>query len=118
MKNCKINDCDLFILSGFCKYEANDTFLVKFHNSDKFPIDITTFDDSGNEQLLVKRRINPGDHYSHKAFFIQEFFFTRSNTKQSLQASANGVTADDFEGCRFKAEKSKPILVEIYRGIG
>lgn len=87
-----------------------------FLNLDKFPIDIKRYDENWKEKL-VKSRVYPENQYAHKVFFRQYFFFERSDSNQSLQASANEVTADFFEGCRFKAEAGRPLTVRISRGI-
>ena len=67
--------------------------------------------------MLVKSRVDPESEYAHEDFFRQYFFFERSDSNQSLPAFANGVTADFFEGCRFKAEAGTPLTVKISRGI-
>ena len=91
-------------------------FLVKFHNSDEmFEIDIKMFDENLNEQIL-KYRVEPKDEYLYEAHFSQQFFFEISGTKRRLRASANGITADVFEGCRFKAKEGGLLLVNIKRG--
>ena len=82
---------------------------------DKFPIDIKKYDENWNEKL-VKSRVDPESEYAHEDFFRQFFFFERSDSNQSLPAFANGVTADFFEGCRFKAEAGIPLTVKISRG--
>ena len=44
------------------------------------------------------------------------WLFLRSNTRERLKAHANGVVAETFEGCRFKAEANKQIIVNISGG--
>ena len=110
---CLIN---FYFLIGLCPYSKNDKVSVTFLNLDKFPIDIKRYDENWKEKL-VKSRVYPENQYAHEVFFRQYFFFERSDSNQSLQASANGVTADFFEGCRFKAEAGRPLTVRISRGI-
>ena len=90
-------------------------FLVKFHNSDDLEIDIKMYDENLNEQTL-KYRVQPKDEYLYEAQFSQQFFFERSDTKRRLRASANGITADVFEGCQFKAKEGRLLLVHITGG--
>ena len=73
------------------------------------------YDENLNEQL-IKPRIEPEAEYSHEAYFDQNFVFKRSENHQRLRASANGVTADAFEGCHFKAKQGRLILVTIFGG--
>ena len=90
-------------------------FSIKFHNSDNQEVDIKMYDESLNEQL-IKSRIEPNDEYSYEAYFSQNFFFVRYQTEKRLRASANGMTADVFEGCQFKAKEGRLILVTINGG--
>ena len=90
-------------------------FLVKFHNSDELEIDIKMYDENLNEQIL-KYRVQPEDEYLYEAQFSQQFFFERSDTKRRLRAMANGITADVFEGCQFKAKEGRLLLVDIRGG--
>ena len=62
---------------------------------------------------LVKSGIDPEDEYTHEAKFGQNFFFKRSDFDERLKASANGLTADIFEGCRFGAEEGRLIFVNV-----
>ena len=90
-------------------------FLVKFHNSYEFEIDIKMYDESLNEEIL-KYRVQPKDEYLYEAHFSQQFFFENSDTKRRLRASANGITADGFEGCQFKAKEGRLLPVNITGG--
>ena len=65
---------------------------------------------------LVKARIDPEDEYTHEAKFGENFFFKRSGLDKRLKASANGLTADIFEGCRFLAEEGRLIFVNVSGG--
>ena len=73
------------------------------------------YDGNWNEKV-IKLKIEPKDEYSHEAYFTQNFIFKRSGTGKRLTANANGVTSQVFEGCRFKAEKYRIILVDISGG--
>ena len=73
------------------------------------------YDENLNEQL-IKSRIEPEAEYSHEAYFYQNFVFKRSENYQRLKANANGVTADVFEGCHFKAKQGRLILVYVSGG--
>lgn len=89
--------------------------MVKFHNYDKYPIDIKKYDQGWNEQL-VKANVQPGYEYSEEAFFSHNYYFVRSKTHERLNSSANDVTAILFEGCRFQAETGKLIIVNVLKG--
>lgn len=73
------------------------------------------YDKSGNVKL-AKSKVDPEDEYSHEAYFGQNFFFKRSATDKRLKASANGVTAELFEGCRFRAKEGRLTLVNVSDG--
>ena len=73
------------------------------------------YDESLNEQIL-KYRVPPKNEYLYEAHFSQQFFFENSDTKRRLRASANGATADVFEGCLFKAKEGRLLLVNIIGG--
>ena len=90
-------------------------FFVKFHNLDQYQIDIKMYDKSGNIKV-AKSKVDPGYEYSHEAYFGQNFFFKRSATDKQLKASANGVTAELFEGCRFMAMGGRLMLVNVSDG--
>ena len=62
-------------------------------------------------------RLGKGKEFTHQAYFTQNWLFLRSNARQRLKARANGVVAETFEGCRFKAEANKQINVNISGGI-
>ena len=98
-----------------CQNGEIGNFFVKFHNADEFPIDISMYDENLNEQV-IKSRIEPEAEYSHEAYFYQTFVFKRSENYQRLKANANGVTADVFEGCHFKAKQGRLILVYVSGG--
>ena len=90
-------------------------FFVKFHNSDRHPIDIKTYDREWNEGTL-KSKLGPEEEFSHETYFTQNFLFKRSETKDRLKATANGVTSEVFEGCRFGAEPGRLLFVNIISG--
>ena len=73
------------------------------------------YDERLNEQL-IKSKIEPEAEYSHEAYFEQNFVFKRSENYQRLKANANGITADVFEGCHFKAKQGRLILVNVSGG--
>ena len=90
-------------------------FYVKFHNLDSYRIDIKRYDKNMMIQL-VKSRIEPDGEYTHVAKFGQNFFSKRSDADKRLKVSANGITADIFEGCRFGAEEGRLIYVNVSSG--
>ena len=96
-------------------YGKQDIFFVKFHNADVEPIDIKRYNENGNREEMYSR-LDPGKGFSHQAYFTQNWLFLRSNTRDRLNARANGVVAETFEGCRFKAEANKQINVNISGG--
>ena len=96
-------------------YGKQDIFFVKFHNADEEPIDIKRYNENGNREEMYSR-LGQGKGFSHQAYFTQNWLFLRSNTKERLNARANGVVAETFEGCRFKAEANKQINVNISGG--
>ena len=102
-------------MPGVCLYDESDMFFAKFHNLDEYSIDIIKYDERWN-QNLIKSRLDPNDEYSHEAYFAQNFLFKRSDTKDRLKASANGVTSEVFEGCRYRADAGRLILVNILGG--
>ena len=105
-----------FTISDSCAYGKNERFFVKFHNSAKFAIDIKMY---GNtyDMISVKSAVAPGVEYAHEALFKDKFFFTKSDTNDRLNASANGIKSTVFEGCLFKAEQGRMITVYISEGI-
>lgn len=87
-------------------------FFIKFHNSAPYPIDIKMYGKAWNEKI-VKLALGPEDEYTHEAYFTYKFFFTKSDTHQRLNASANGLLAIAFEGCKFQAKPGRLIVVYI-----
>ena len=104
----------LFILES-CLYGKQDTFFVKFINSDEQPIDIKRYNENGNREEMYSR-LGQGKGFTHQAYFTQNWLFLKSDTRERLNARANGVVAETFEGCRFKAEANKQINVNISGG--
>ena len=90
-------------------------FSAKFHNFDTHPIDIIRYNQEWNENL-VKSMLGPEEEYSHETYFTTKFFFKRSDTRERMMASANGVTSAVFEGCRFHAQAGRLLFVNISRG--
>ena len=102
-------------IADSCVHTENGRFYAKFHNSDNHRIDIKRHNE-GMMIQLVKSNIDSEDEYTHEAKFGQNFFFKRSDFDKRLKASANGLTADIFEGCRFGAEEGRLIFVNISSG--
>ena len=98
-----------------CAYGENRLFSVAFHNLDEYQIDIKMYDDNGKEQLIISR-LQPDEKHTHEAYFTQNFFFVRSDSHKRLKAEANGIMADIFEGCLFKAKEGRLISVNISSG--
>ena len=57
-------------------------------------------------------------YYDHtlEVNFTQRFFFKRSDYDKRLKATANGVTSDVFQGCRYQAMKGRFLSVDITSG--
>ena len=100
-----------------CKHGKNDKFFVKFHNSDKYPIDVLQYDENWNEKI-VKSKIKPENEFTYETVFLQNFLFKRADTDKRLKASSNGMISDVFEGCRFEAKAGRLIDVKIFYGNG
>ena len=100
-----------------CKHGKNDKFFVKFHNSDKYPIDVLQYDENWNEKI-VKSNINPENEFTYETVFLQNFLFKRADTDKRLKASSKGMISDVFEGCRFEAKQGRLINVNISYGNG
>ena len=73
------------------------------------------YDDNWKEQL-IESRVQPHGKRTHEVYFNQKFFFVRSDNNMRLKAEANGIIADIFEGCLFKAKEGRLILVNISSG--
>ena len=73
------------------------------------------YDDNWKEQL-IESRVQPDGKHTHEAYFNQKFFFMRSDNHKRLKAEANGIMADIFEGCLFKAKEGRLIVVNISSG--
>ena len=103
------------IFTDSCEENENGRFSVKFHNSAKFPVDVKLYDNNLVLQL-VKSALGPEAEYTHQASFQDRFAFTKSNTIDRLNVSANGITALVFDGCQFEAEEGRLITVFISEG--
>ena len=102
--------------SSHSEKRGNVSFFVTFRNDDGHPLDILRYDQSWNEEVVVKERLDPGIDFPHVAYFNQNFIFKRSDTKDRLKAFSNGVTAIVFEGCRFNMHAGTGSLVIISSG--
>ena len=105
----------LSILTDSCSNSDNSVFTVRFHNLDDYEIDIKEYDNYWNEKI-IKSRIPPGDDHTLEVNFTQRFFFKRSDYDKRLKATANGVTSDVFQGCRYQAMKGRFLSVDISSG--
>ena len=106
---------DYFEFTDLCAYNENSLFSATFHNLGECEIDIKMYDDNGKEQLIISR-LQPDEKHTHEAYFTQNFFFVRSDSHKRLKAEANGIMADIFEGCLFKAKEGRLISVNISSG--
>ena len=105
-----------FIFTDSCEENENGRFSVKFHNSAKFPIDVKLYDNNNLVLQLVKSALGPEAEYTRQASFQDRFAFTKSNTIDRLNVSANGIMAFAFNGCQFEAEEGGLITVYISGG--
>ena len=90
-------------------------FTVTFRNSGTHPVDIKTYDDGWNEEM-VRQNLNPGEESPHETSFTQKWLFKRTDTGVRMKASANGVTSEVFAGCRYGAESGRLLPVTILGG--
>ena len=103
------------ILTDSCSNRENSVFTVRFHNLDNYEIDIKEYDNNWNEKI-IKARIQPGDDHTLEVNFTQRFFFKRSDYDKRLKATANGVTSNVFQGCRYQAKEGRLLSVDIISG--
>ena len=103
------------VLTDSCSNGQNNVFTVRFLNLDNYEIDIKEYDNNWNEKT-IKSRIPPGDDHTLEVNFTQRFFFKRSDYDKRLKATANGVTSDVFQGCRYQAMKGRFLSVDISSG--
>ena len=82
---------------------------------DKYDIDVKEYDRNWDEQL-IKSRITPGDDYTREVNFTQSFFFKRSDYDERLKATANGMTSNVFQGCRYQAKEGRLLSVDVFNG--
>ena len=64
----------------------------------------------------MKQRLTPESEITLNTSFTRQWIFLRSETKDRLMATGNGVTAQIFDGCRFKANANQLIFVSISGG--
>ena len=95
-----------------CQYQEIDKFDVTFHNTDQFPIDVLLYNQEGNDEL-IKSRLRPDNEMTVETSFTHQWIFRRSDSKEYLKASGNGIMAQVFEGCRFLAKSNERLLVTI-----
>ena len=103
------------IVTDSCPYGDNDKFEVTFRNSDRQEIDIIWYNEQGNEQLM-ESNLPPENERTFLTYFTHQWIFKRSGNKERLKATANGVSAQVFEGCRFMAKPDKRIQITISEG--
>ena len=103
-----IRDNQSYLSLDACHYRETDKFYVTFHNTDQFPIDVLRYNQKGNEELM-KSRLIPDNEMTVQTSFTLMWKFRRSDSKEYLKASGNGMIAQVFEGCRFQAKPNERI---------
>ena len=88
---------------------------MTFRNADEYPVDIKRYNENWNEEL-VRSQLNPEQESTYETDFSSKWLFKRSDTAHRLQAGANGVTSQVFDGCRFKAKPGRFLRVTILAG--
>ena len=61
----------------------------------------------------MKSRLIPDNEMTVQTTFTRMWKFRRSDSKEYLKASGNGMIAQVFEGCRFQAKPNERLLVTI-----
>ena len=102
-----------FNILDSCPYKETDEFIVTFHNSDEYPIDVKTF--YPREQVM-RPNLLPENEYTATTSFADIWYFVRSGTNNRLTVRKNELTSHVFKGCLFKARANQRILVYISGG--
>ena len=70
------------------------------------------YNQEGNEELM-RSELLPENEMTVETSFTHQWIFRRSDSKQYLKAQGNGMTAQIFEGCRFRARPNERLIVTI-----
>ena len=104
-----------------CTYGANTHFTVIFKNMGSYSIDVLFVNQRG-EEITYRANLSPGESSTFETHFTHNWKFKRSGQSKSqdapLFAYANGMKGNQFEGCKFGANTSKPININLANGCG